>query len=442
MKKALRRILVTVGVVLALFVLLMVGLALFLPVDRMAAGLEAEVEKSTGADVSIGGAGLSWWPRLGVSLQDVRFSGTGAQLTAATGAQNDIGQYSGEAGQLLVRVPLKPLLQKEVVVEAASLDGLDLQLVKGGETLVLKGLKVDVGDLQLDLESLPQSAAEGAPVGEMIPESLVLSFEGHAESYSQKGLELTDIKFQGGLDTRILTVEAMEAQLGTGRLQGDLEIDYERDPRGILEFRATAEKVPGAQLVVAWVPALAERLVADLDGEVSGQVTLGTEEVVRSSLTLHGKLSSGEGELKARDWLKDVVPYLGNRQDLVDISFHSLEHALRVDQGRYHVDRLVLDGSDTRWEAGGSVGLDGTLDLKVKVLLPVGFTPELGQWSMLADALRDDDGRVNLDLSVRGSQSKPQVGLNLGSLKDAAQGDAGETVKKGLGGLLDKWKSR
>jgi len=442
MKKLIRILLAVLGAMVGLVIILMIGLTIFLPVDRMAARLEAELEKNTGAEVAIGDAGLSWWPKLGVTLDDVEFRGTGAGLTRATGAANKIGAYEGKADKLQVQVPIGPLLKRQVVVEAASLQGVDLQLEHGGDNLKLQGGRVDIGDLQMDLENLPAATPEGSPVGQRIPADLVLDFQGQADSYTQKGQELQNIRFHGGLDTRILTVEEIIAEIGGGQLQGNLEIDYERDARGLLDFGATADKVAAPELLVAYVPALASRLKTDLNGQVRGHMVLGEKPVMLSSLTLTGDLSSGEGELQARDWLKDVLPYLGSRKDLVDIQFDRLQHALRVEQGRYHVDDLVIDGRDTHWQVGGSVGLDGDLDLKVKILLPAGFTPDLGQWSMLADALRDEDGRVKLDLSVRGKGSQPEVGLNLGTLKDAAQSDAGEAVQKGLGGLLDKWKSR
>lgn len=442
MKKLLRIGLRAGAVVLVLLVLLMIGLALFLPVDRMAQRLETEIEKATGAEVAIGDAGLSWWPRLGVSLDDVTFQGSGTELARATGAANEIGTFSGRAGQLLIRIPLGPLLSRRLEVEAASLQSVDLKLEHRDTPLELAGGQVEVTDLRLDLENLPAEAATGTAPGDRIPESLSLAFRGRADSFSQKGLTLREIGFQGGLDTRILTVREMAARVGEGTLEGQLEIDYERDPRGILDFEATATEVPAAELLLPYVPDVARRLEAELGGRLRGNLLLGDEDTVRQSLSLTGSFTSGEGTLLARDWLGEVLPYLGDRQDLVDIRFRSLSHEFRVDQGRYLVENLTIDGLDTRWEGDGSIGLDGDLDMNLKVLLPPGFTPDLGQWSMLADVLRDESGRVKLDLSVRGPGRKPQVGLNLGTLKEAARSDAGEAVKKGLGGLLDKWKSR
>lgn len=253
---------------------------------------------------------------------------------------------------------------------------------------------------------------------------------------------MKDIRFHGGLDTRLVTVPEMVARVGDGRLEGHMEIDYERDPRGIMDFEARAEAVPAAELLAPWAPVLAQRLDTDLNAEVRGTLVLGNRHTVTNSLVMNGGFESGEGVLRAADWLGEVRPYLGSRQDLVNVRFSGLDHGLRVENGRYVVENLTIQGLDTDWEGSGSIGLDGSLDLDVTVLLPAGFTPKLGQWSFLADALRDENGRVKLDLRVGGNGSKPQVAMNFGSLGQAGQPGGGEALKKGLGGLLDKLRSR
>jgi len=163
---------------------------------------------------------------------------------------------------------------------------------------------------------------------------------------------------------------------------------------------------------------------------------------VLATLDLTGNAAMGEGLLRAGDWLAGVAPYLGERQDLKDVRFDGLDHAYRLENGRYLVQDLRIEGQDTKWQGNGWVGLDGTLDLTLQVKLPVGFTPDLGQWSFLADTLRDEEGRVQLDLRLTGQSARPAVGVDLTRLKAGASEDGGEALKKGLGGLLDKWKTK
>ncbi len=99
--------------------------------------------------------------------------------------------------------------------------------------------------------------------------------------------------------------------------------------------------------------------------------------------------------------------------------------------------RRLLDG----W-----LGLDGTIDLGLSVKLPAGYTPSLGDLSFLAEGLRGDDGRVQLDLKPTGQSRKPTVGLDLDPAamlrNKALQEGLEDEVKKGLGGLLDRLKGK
>jgi hypothetical protein len=446
-KKLLRKSLIVSGMILALVLLIGLAINFFLPTDQISRRMEVELVKATGAEVTIKSAGVQWWPRLGVTLKDCEIRGDGLALAKASGSANELGDYSATLQRFVVQVALGPLLHKEVLVDAIRLKGLDLEAVHKGEFYRLAGADLMVNDLKISMEAAQEagnSQTGGAkrPVGELIPEDLVLAFEGHAESLTARQLPLMDVKFHGDLDARLLTIESITASLGEGRLESSLEVDYERDPRGFLDFEALAHGVSAGILLVPWAPDLAKNLEADLNGTVRGNCLLGEQEVIHRTLTLNGKLGSGPGMLWARDWLGDIAPYLGQRQDLMDIQFNSLSHTLRLEKGHYMVENLEIEGVDTHWQGTGSLGLNGTIDMGVKVKLPVGFTPELGQWSFLADTLRDQDGRINLDLSLSGKAAKPQVGINLGSFQDAAGSDAGEAVKKGLGGLLDKWKNR
>ncbi len=447
MKKLWRILLISGGVFFSLLILIVLAATVFLPADQIRHRVEAELVKATGAEVTIEDAGISWWPQLGVTLKDITIQGKGSDLARITGSANEVGHYAATLQRFMVMVEVQPLLKKEVVVDAVRILGLDLEMDLKGEPLKVTGADLAVKDLKISMDAAqeagkPPAGAGKRPVGELIPEELVLAFEGSSHGLTVRKMPLVDVKFHGDLDARILTLENISASLGTGLLEGNLEIDYERNPHGFLDFEAQATAVPAKALLQPWAPALGEKLETDLGGTVRGSCLLGEQEVVHRTLSLHGEMSSAEGILWAREWLGEIAPYLGQRQDLMDIHFNSLSHSLRIDKGRYMVDELFIVGAETHWQSQGSLGLDGTIDLGVNVKLPKGFTPDLGKWSFLADTLRDADGRINLDLSLSGMAAKPQVGINLGSLQDAAKSDAGEAVKKGLGGLLDKWKNR
>lgn len=447
MKKFFRKIVIPVGIIFSLVGLVLLAASVFLPKDQIKDRVAAELVKATGAEVKIRSVGVQWWPKFGATLKDVEIHGTGPALAAATGSANELGDYSATLERFEIQLALGPLFRKEVLVEAIQLRGLDFDSEVKNENYRVVGADLFVNDLKISMDTAmeagkPQPSAGKRPTGELIPEDLTLTFAGRSESLIASELPLRDIEFHGDLDTRLLTLESMTASVGDGQLEGNLEIDFERNPNGILDFEAEAVAVPAKALLASWAPVLGEKLEADLSGSVRGNCLLGTSDDISRTMTLSGDLGSGPGILWAREWLGDIAPYLGHRQELMDIKFSSLSHELRLEKGRYQVENVEINGLDTHWQGNGSLGLDGTIDMGVMVKLPQGFTPELGNLSFLAETLRDGDGRINLDLKLSGMAAKPQVGINLGSVQDAAESDAGEAVKKGLGGLLDKWKNR
>ncbi len=437
----LKRLLILGGAAAAFVVLLAVVVPLLVSGETVRTKAVQAIAEATGATVELGEARVAVLPRLAVRLRQGTVAGDGAGLRKAQGDDFGVASYAADLDEVIVRVSVMPLLKREIQVDEVTLVAPRLDLVREGHRLQVEGARLTLHDLRLPAEALPAPAAE-APPGELLPAGLSCGARLQAASVAWDKARWQDVTASARLERRIVTVERAEANLGGGSLKGQAVLDYAADPWGRVQFAAEAADVDAGALLGPWSADLGRRLEGALTAEVAGGCALRDAAAVRASLDLEGRVTAGDGVLHAGDWLRDVSPYLGQRQDLKDIRFTSLDHAFKVKDGRWLVDRLVLDGGETRWQAGGAVGLDGILDLDVQVKLPPGFTPDLGQWSFLADTLRDQDGRVQLDLTLTGRAASPAVGLDLSQLqKNAADGGA-DALKKGVGSLLDKWKSK
>lgn len=368
----------------ALGLLLALAVPPLLPTDALRAQVVRQVEAATGARVVLGEARLALLPRPALILGDGRLEGNGAGLRAARGQDWQIESFLVDVARVEVRPALAALLVRRLQVHEVRATGPRLSVVRRGRPLL-------AGDYRLVLRGSTLDVA---------------------------------------------------AALDGGRFAGTAALDRARGGEGDLAFTWQTQGVPAGTLLGPWLPELARRLEGRLDSSGRGSCRLGDPEATLGSLDLSGAVAAGEGILHATDWLQDVTPYLGERRDLTDIRFDRLAHAFVVEQGRYVVRQLELDGPDTRWRGAGSVGLDGSLDLALQVTLPPGFTPDLGPWSFLAGTLRDQDGRVRLDLVLGGRTDRPAVGLDLARLKAGAADQGAAAIEKGLGRLLDKWKSK
>jgi len=177
-----------------------------------------------------------------------------------------------------------------------------------------------------------------------------------------------------------------------------------------------------------------------------GSCDLADPETVRNTLSIDGDLAGSDGTIDLRESLAGVQQYLGNRQDLLRVKYSAARQDFKVRDGKVIISGLRIDGRDTDWTGGGWIGLDGKLDLDLSVRLPAGYTPNLGDASFLADALRDEEGRIGLDFGLTGPTAAPAVKLKLDPealmKSDAVQDKVEDEVKKGLGGLLDRLKGK
>ena len=161
---------------------------------------------------------------------------------------------------------------------------------------------------------------------------------------------------------------------------------------------------------------VARRLDCELSSDLSGEFDFRDNGIAIRTLIVRGRMGGGPGVLHASDWLTEATPYLGDRQDLKDVGFRDLVHQFEFSQGRHQFQELTLSGGDTEWTGSGWLDLEGNIALGIGVKLPSGFTPDLGDFSFLAESLRDSEGRINLPLKLTGRAARPTVGVDFARL--------------------------
>ncbi len=417
-----KRLLWLVATLLVLLVLLVLLAPILIPGDEAAGYLARRLQTATGADVALGSVKVRLWPRVGVVLGGGHLAG-------------DLGDSGLETvGWKSISLDLKPwaLLRGRLDLSAAEVGGLDLTGSRGGHGYKVAGARIHAGGLELVLDG---SGGNPLPPGKPVPLDL------EARTLELDALMFHDLTGRGTVDGDTLRLRHLAAKLETGDVDvsGTMPLIGGNDRP--VRFAAEVKDVPAAALLAGSAPELAAKWEGSLNGRAAGVFLLHEGEFVPASLDMEGKLTGDSGVVHAREWLAPVAGYLGSRQDLLEIRYDHLEHSFSVHDGRYLVD-LELAGPQTDWSVSGWVGLAGNLDLAVLVKLPPGFTPDLGGFSLLASALRDDEGRITLALRLSGRTRHPDVSVDLEKSLQGAGGKTGSALGKGLGGLLDKLKVR
>jgi uncharacterized protein involved in outer membrane biogenesis len=241
---------------------------------------------------------------------------------------------------------------------------------------------------------------------------------------------------------RVLRLTDMTAAAWSGAVQGTAEIDL-RDPVSpAFDIRTDAKGLQANDFVSSLTPA---------DGLVFGAVDVtssfqgrgATPEEITRALTGSGTFSAHDGHF-AKTPTIDAIWKTLNLGEQQTVPFRDLLAAFAVRDGSLVTDGLTLQGGNAAWKAAGSVSFTGELSYDVQVELNDQlsdlYRKRLG--SDLAGLFAGSQGRLVLDLKVRGNASRPTVQLDKERLAaraaERAKQQVGESLKGGLQQGLQK----
>lgn len=411
-----RRALAALGVTGVLLAAAVLAGPRLVPGDRIASRVAEAATAATGARVTVADASLTLVGGPGLRLRGVSVDAQPA--------------WEATLESVEVSLAIAPLLGRRLVVDRVALRGPRAVALAGGRRASLGEFEAAASGLNVQLngpEGLAVRAAQAGP-GTGLPADLRGKFTCNAAGADFSGLALAGVEIRGQLERGDLRLESFAARGCGGRLSGSGVVGVGPSPRK-WEASLDLDSVAAAELLAPWAPSVASQLELRLAGEVRGSGELGAlvaDQALPAALALEAHLGAGDGLVRAGPWLAGAEPYLGDRQDLVDIRLSAARVAARLEGGRCLVDTLRLRGPDTDWDlagvielGGGSAGAnegDGAVDLSVHIRLPAGFTPQLGAMTFFAEAMRDGEGRVNLDLALRGPLPEPVVNLDLAAM--------------------------
>lgn len=405
-----RRAFAALAVLATLTAIALLTVPRLVPSDRLAARAAEALAAATGARVTVASASATL------------VGGPGLRLRGVTLDARPAWQVTLESAD--VSLAVAPLLRRALVVDRLAGTGPAASAVlAGGRPLALTSFTVEGSGLGLALAPSPDAAGAGAAW----PADLGGVVKLRAAGLSSGGFELADVAAEVRPEGRRLVVTSVTSHCAGGGLAADGVVDLGAAPvtwTGALRLT----DVEARMLLGEWAPQVAPQLDTRLSGEARGSGVIAggpaADDAALAALRAEARLDAGPGVIHAGPWLTAAEPYLGDRPDLVDVKLTGGRLAARIADGRCLVDTLALRGPDTDWDLTGALDLVAgpasaggpALDLAVHLRLPPGFTPQLGAMSFFAAALRDAEGRIRLDLRLRGPQDEPDVTLDLAAM--------------------------
>ena len=255
-----------------------------------------------------------------------------------------------------------------------------------------------------------------------------------------KQVELENLVANLEIKNRVVKVQNVAANVYNGLVGGNATYDLTdmNDPK--FDIKVSASKIEANNFLSRF--ALFKdhlfgslNLTADFSGK--GQST----EQITKSLVASGNGTVTDGKLVNWDLLNQISSYL-KMNEFKEEKIRTLTNSFKVNYGRVYFEDFEALSQSGDWKATGSVGLDGSLDYSVNVVL----SPELSSRIDLGDLTKffqDDKGRMVLDFKIEGNAKSPKFTISTARAEKKFQQEiqkqkdkATEDLKKKAGDLL------
>jgi hypothetical protein len=236
-----------------------------------------------------------------------------------------------------------------------------------------------------------------------------------AANATMRKVAARDLSADLDITGRTVSLANLHGKAYDGDLVGRAAIDFQNPaaPRYDLEF--TAQQLDADRFLSGMTP---------LRGVVTGKVNLqsgwkytGSEpKQILSTLTGNGQAMALSGRLQELPVMTSIANLL-QLPSLKSMPYKDLGMHFAVQSGRLAVQDLKLRTDDADAGVGGSIGLDGSLDLSVHLLLSKALSQHYLSGNRTAAALgslfADPTGRLAFDFAVGGDYKSPKLRADL-----------------------------
>jgi AsmA protein len=271
----------------------------------------------------------------------------------------------------------------------------------------------------------------GQSPGSALPPGLRASGEVRVGRTLYKGLEVKDFLLQYNLEKGALTMKDLSAGVAEGQVSSRMKVDLNK-PGLIYGGELDVKSVKAQGLL----PALANVSGDMVSGVMESHFTFsgaGIEwPVLRDALSVEGAYALRDGELRDIPVTVAIAKLLG-LEELKRLSFESLDGTLHVIKGKAAI-KSRMSGKDVGARAEGTIGLDGSLDMPVTLLLSPALSKKLQKRALVAKYLTSEEGQTELRLKLAGSLMRPYPALDTAGVSEQVK----ETIRKKAVEKLDE----
>ncbi len=231
-----------------------------------------------------------------------------------------------------------------------------------------------------------------------------------------RGIEFADFSSRIDLTGGILKLENIVSTIYSGTVGGNVSTDLKQPEHLQFDMNLTANQIEANDFMSRFT-ALDDRLFGKLNLNATFSGKGNRLEDIHKSILAQGTVNFTEGKLMNWELVDSLSSFVGARMAR-EQGIRTLRNSFRIENGRVWFDDFSAAAKDADFELAGSVGLDGSLDYELTLILSTELSARFSVPSQLAAKfgalgdpsryLKNEQGRVVLDVRISGQAKRPR----------------------------------
>ncbi len=222
-------------------------------------------------------------------------------------------------------------------------------------------------------------------------------------------VELENLVAKLEIKDRVVKIENAVANVYEGSVGGNATYDLRDIDNPQFVIKVSASKIEANNFLSRFA-LFKDHLFGNLNLTANFSGKGGTTEEMTKSLIASGKGTITDGKLVNWELLNQLSSYLKTKE-FKEEKIRTLNNSFLINNGRVFFEEFEALSESGDWKATGSVGLDGSLDYLVSVVLSTELSDKLDLGD-LNKFFQDEKGRKVLDFKIEGNVKNPKFTLS------------------------------
>ena len=243
-------------------------------------------------------------------------------------------------------------------------------------------------------------------------------------------VELTDLSAKVEVKDGILHLDNIASKVYSGSVGGKVTCDLNDIEHIPYNIDVTANQIEANDFLSRFT-GFDNHLYGKLNmtADFSGKGNELTD--LQKTLAAKGKVTFTDGKLVNWDILNKIASFL-KMDSFKEQKIKTLWNVFRIENSRVWFDDFLANTNDGDYKLTGSVGLDGSLDYTLNAVLSPALSTKFDALGSFSNYLKNDQGRVVLDIKIKGPVTNPEFALDTSQPQEKLQQDVKEKAQEQL----------